>query len=255
MLGDLTTLALHADRAAILTRDGTWSRAQIIELANQYAAKVNAQNGAGSAYLVPFDNPVDFLAVVLGLHMAGATAVPCRQDALADLDYIKDLVGPKGVIRPGLDIELFDTPQRELRGDLILLTTGSTGAPKGVVLDLAQVVMNSALSGDRIGIKECDYWCVEVDLSFTSGLCHLLMAWVHKVPFYYIKDLDKAVLNAVFADNNAGFGGSPIQLSKLTDYLDAGSAPCKMMCSGDFLPTAYIDKIFAKFPDVEINKF
>ncbi|MDB2439166.1 acyl--CoA ligase [Hellea sp.] len=255
MLCDVYATALSNDIYAIRTKDNSVTRKDILDAAHELARRLSDDGAKGRPYLVPFDNPIDYFISILALNLAGAIAVPCRQDALADADYIKKLVAPKGVLHPGGRIEPIGEGRNDLPGDIVLLTTGSTGAPKGVVLTFGQVIMNCALAGDRIGIRECDYWCVEVDLSFTSGLCHMLMAWINQVPLYHTKDIEGDALNDIFAAHKSGFGGSPIQLSKLCDLLKDKAAPTKVMSSGDFLPMSYVEKILSRFPNTQINRF
>jgi len=255
MLIDVFETALSIDSYAIQTDVKSVTRQEILEAARALAHKMREGGAAGRPYLIPFTEPVEYLTSILAVNLAGAIAVPCRQDALADLDYITELVAPKAVLHAGGKVEPIGEGRSDIPGDIVLLTTGSTGAPKGVVLTFGQVIMNCALAGDRIGIKDCDYWCVEVDLSFTSGLCHTLMAWINHVPLYHTKNIDGERLNKIFSDQKSGFGGSPIQLSKLCDMLSGQAAPTKVMSSGDFLPMSYVEKILSRFPDTQINRF
>ena len=255
MLSDVFATALSSDSCAIRTDTKSVTRQNILEAAHALAEQLRKSGAKGFPYLIPFTEPVDYLTSILGTNLAGAIAVPCRQDALADLDYITKLISPKGVIHEGGKIEIVGEGRSDIPGDIVLLTTGSTGAPKGVVLTFGQLIMNCALAGDRIGIKDCDYWCVEVDLSFTSGLCHTLMAWINYVPLYHTKNIEGERLNKIFHEHKSGFGGSPIQLSKLCDLLNGESAPIKVMSSGDFLPMSYVDKILSRFPETQINRF
>lgn len=255
MLCDVYATALSSGTYAIRTDTKSVTRQNILDGAKALAQSLIKDGGQGRPYLIPFDNPIDYLTSVFAVNLAGAIAVPCRQDALADADYITRLVQPKGVLHPGGRIEAIGEGRDDLPGEVVLLTTGSTGAPKGVVLTFGQLIMNCSLAGDRIGIRDCDYWCVEVDLSFTSGLCHTLMAWINHVPLYYTKNIEGRDLSAIFQDNVAGFGGSPIQLSKLCDLLSGDAAPAKVMSSGDFLPMSYVEKILSRFPNTQINRF
>ena len=248
-------MALSGDICAVRTVSENVTRRQVIDRALKLSLALKANGGQGRPYLIPFDNPIDYLVSIFAVNMAGAVAIPCRQDALADLDYIKKLVEPKGVVHPDGRLEAVGEGRSDIPGDIVLLTTGSTGSPKGVVLTFGQLIMNCALAGDRVGIRDCDYWCVEVDLSFTSGLCHTLMAWINHIPLYYTKDIKGDALNAIFTENISGFGGSPIQLSKLCDFLSGSAAPAKVMSSGDFLPMSYVEKILTRFPDTQINRF
>ncbi|HEY8964371.1 MAG TPA: class I adenylate-forming enzyme family protein [Alphaproteobacteria bacterium] len=253
MPGALLQASNHFGQPAICDQNGAYTREDIFAKAAQMAARIQQGGGKGKRFLVPYYNAEHFMATLLGIHQADAVIVPCRQDSLADADYLHALLHPAGMIEESGAVQFYNASSTQDLGNIVLLTTGSTGNPKGVVLDLDQVVINCELAGARIGITDCDVWCAEVDLSFTSGLCHLLMAWINQVPFHHIKYLDSGARNALFAKGKIGFGGSPIQLSKLTDQLNA--APLKFMSSGDFLPLAIIQKIRAKFPNTEIHKF
>ena len=133
---------------------------QLGELTRQRAELTAAGVPAGAKVLIDVADPVNFCLEYLGVIAAGRCAVPVNPDAPdAELARTVATIGPAVLIsdRPGrvaaLGLPALETPPRPLPsgrggiaipgssgGSVLLLTSGSTGAPKAVELTEAQLV-------------------------------------------------------------------------------------------------------------------
>lgn len=232
------------------------SQSIIEELTNTFSNTSNVS----ARILVPTDEPAYLLASLVACYETGCTAIPHSENAGKGLAVLKPLLNPNALLtidNKKIDLSLFSDCQnlQKRLADVILTTTGSTGLPKGVCLSLDQLILNALSAGSEVGIKPGMRWAIETDLALTSGLCHLLMAWLHGADFRHLRtdnDTDKRkwLKQAPF-----GFGGSPIQLSNLADMAKDIAQPIALMSSGDFLTGPLIKKIRLGFPHTRIHKF
>lgn len=210
--------------------------------------------------LIPTDEPGYLLASLVACYETGCTAVPYSESAGKGLAVLKPLLSPDALLTIDsmeIKVSLLAASQRlQVRlADVILTTTGSTGFPKGVCLSLDQLILNALSAGAEVGMEPGMRWAVETDLALTSGLCHLLMAWLYGANFRHLRadnedDKKKWLKEAPF-----GYGGAPIQLSNLADMAKDIAQPIALMSSGDFLTGPIIKKIRSAFPNTRIHKF
>ncbi len=139
-------------------------------------------------------------------------------------------------------------------GDLVVMTSGSTGQPKGVVVDLARYVANAALAMQAVDLRGCNAWAIETDPALASAMGHFLMAWLADIPLIYTTGLQADQKRAVFGRGQVGFGGAPLQLLQLSEVLDAATSPAVMVSSGDFLPASSIARIRERLPQCRLVK-
>src|SRR5690606_16388006 len=72
------------------------------------------------------------------------------------------------------DFEAAIRPEHSSREFAILYTSGSTGAPKGVILTQGAVRENGALIAQRMGLKRADRVYSYFPMFFSGGLCNVL---------------------------------------------------------------------------------
>lgn len=263
----LSLLSRARTEPAIITTDRTYSVQDVVTVAQAVRDTCLAIPTAGQArVLVPARDPVNFLGGVLGCWLASVTAVPWRlsgdtsDDAGVD-DVTGNVVGANGHLHFDAERQPQLVPRERFHhvyphtADLVLTTTGSTGAPKGVCLTAEQIILNSTLAGDAISLGDLDRWAIDIDLALTSGICHLLMAWLANRPLHYLRDANWDQKKAYFALGNAGFGGSPIQLMQIADRIEQDCAPHALMSSGDFLTAPMVGHIRNRFPETSIYRF
>lgn len=243
---------------ALTTADAVLTVGQAEAAADEAAGRLMGMFPEGGCLLLPSADPPAFLTGLMACSRAGLTAVPWRERSQS-LATIADVVRPDGVLRLA-DGEVaveptgspsFDGPRV---GDLIMMTSGSTGAPKGVALSLDHVMLNAVSAGAAMDIWRCNGWTIDIDLALMSALSHMVMAWQFDLPLHHLGGREPAATAALFRDGRLGFGGSPVQLVRLRERLASPDGPTMMVSSGDFLPPAMIDEIRAAFPESRLHK-
>lgn len=234
-----------------------------VEKAAGQVARDLAEWAAGrqSCLLLPSADPAAFLVGLIACRQAGVVVVPWRDDSLP-LPAVEEVVRPDGVLRidptslGAAVVAPLHGPsfQGERIGELIMLTSGSTGSPKGVALDFNQVLLNALSAGAAMEIWRCQAWSIDIDMALMSALCHLLMAWQYDLPLHHLSGRDGPDVIKLFQSCAMGFGGSPIQLVRLPEKLSGKASPRMLASSGDFLSPAMIDEVLASFPDTRLNK-
>lgn len=215
-----------------------------------------------ACFVLPSLNPVSYMIGFVACLNAGVGVIPWREQAIS-LDRLMNLVRPDGLIKitdapgTGFSLELFDQPELEFSrpGQVVMLTSGSTGQPKGVTLGVAQLIRNAELAGSAINLSACSKWAIDIDMALMSATSHMVMAWQYDKPLLHLLDMPNDSSDREFSDGCTGFGGSPIQLVRMSERLGAKTQPNKMMSSGDFLAPAMLDQIRTSFPNTEIYKF
>ncbi|HCU5991981.1 TPA: AMP-binding protein [Legionella pneumophila] len=254
-------LSRPKDEVALIYNKKTYLVNDILNKANEICAKLSIfEDHLNPRILVPTDNPVLFLSALIACWQKRYIVIPKRQEIDVSPLNTYEKYFPNGTIELIEDEQYKiilhkDTPKNHpYYGDIFLTTTGSTGEPKGVVLTSEQLLLNAFLAGQTIGLKKGEPWGIETDLALTSGLCHLLMAWVKGLPLYYLRNATRDEKNRFFALKNAGYGGAPIQAFRLVDEIENGFSPNHLMVSGDFLTQNMLAKIQNRFPETKIHK-
>ncbi|RUM98329.1 long-chain fatty acid--CoA ligase [Pseudaminobacter arsenicus] len=253
---------------AISSRGKSYSVAEILKAAKALAQQFSQvrQNLAARiglnppCVLLPSSQPAAFLAALIAARMEGFISVPWR-DAVIPPDAIADAVRPdlklhfdEGVI-DRCSVKMLDSDAfiGERHGDIIMMTSGSTGQPKGVALVLDQILLNALSAGAVMEIWKCTGWAIDIDVGLMSGLNHLLMAWQFDLPCHHLSAGGDDIYETTFSTGAVGFGGSPIQLVRMGNRLDS-SCPVMMVSSGDFLMPSMIDQVLERFPDTLVHK-
>lgn len=257
------------DEIAIFFREEAYSVGEILSHAREYSSEIKSfccsKNIAPSqcCLILPSHNPVTYMALVFACAHAGVRMVPWRKDTLS-IQKIMLITGANGVIQVnstfGLtSIKIASTgkqaPNMEGSGNLIMMTSGSSGEPKGVLLDFERVVLNNTSAGRALPIDQAEIWAIDIDMSLMSATCHMIMAWQYSKPFYHLNGLDDFKINEIFSRHRVGFAGAPIQLLMLTKKLEKPNSPQILVSSGDFLTSSMIDELLDNFPNASIEKF
>jgi long-chain acyl-CoA synthetase len=169
-------VALRREHARVAGLDGeTWPSSDLLSLAQITADSLAARAvHLAEPVHVTIGNRSEDLAVLLGVWLAGAVAVPVHRSASATMvSGLRQMTQARFSIEAG---ELADiagaAPQRRdlLAGAaLVLFTSGSTGQPKGVVLGHAQLAGKIAVLGRLLDLRRDDVVIVPLQLTFVFG--------------------------------------------------------------------------------------
>jgi acyl-CoA synthetase (AMP-forming)/AMP-acid ligase II len=167
-----------------------WSNAQFAaEVADRAARLAGAGIAPGSMLVIAHSGTAHFFADLFAVWQLGCTAA-CVGDSLtaAELDVVADFVRPAAILAgqtlPALQfggpiLRLVDTSRaatvaaQEIdprRAALVLFTSGTTGAPKGVVLSFGAILTRAARNAQHIGAACRSRALVTLPTSFGHGL-------------------------------------------------------------------------------------
>jgi O-succinylbenzoic acid--CoA ligase len=166
--------------------------------------------GVGDFLAVCAGTRVEFVDLVHATQRLGATLVPLHpRSTSAELQHRLDRVPPEAVVCDAqteatvrsaaeapvlsledpadgaraladVDPEAFDPP--EWASDdplLVVFTSGTTGAPKAVVLTLANVLSSATASAFRLGLDPADRWHVTLPMAHMGGLAPVYRSVVY----------------------------------------------------------------------------
>ncbi|BEL12752.1 acyl-CoA synthetase [Actinoplanes sichuanensis] len=225
---------------AVVTPSGSLSRHQLLEQASRVADRIKG------APIVAVDATPELstIVAVTGALLAGVPIVPIPPDA-GDLERAH-ILRDSGATLLFSQGEISDTSgsARELRAALVLYTSGTTGAPKGVVLS------PEAIAADLDALAEAWQWTPEDTL-------------VHGLPLYHVHGLVLGVLGplrlgcrlihtgrptpqAYAANPGTMYFGVPTVWSRITADPSAARAlaPARLLVSGSApLPVPVFDDL------------
>ena len=243
----------------------------------QFMEKVEARQRAlaeaihpGDRVVIQAGRGVEYFVDMLAVWGLGGVIVPLAADA--DAKYIEHVLGISGarlILDGGSENDatdlgdispvFVDTKPDDLAA--LLFTSGSTGAPKGVMLT-HEVLLKNCLGILEVLKMDQDRLFLNIPFNFTSGICHFLACVFSNSTLVgienklFLADLPRT-MNKLKA---TAFGGAPIQLrwlaetfKGLTDSGQSIGSPLRfVMSSGDHLPTDVIDLLRQYSPTTDI---
>lgn len=198
--------ASSPNRVAVLDHDVAWTYAELTQRSAAFASLFTRfEVGPGARLLVCLANRAMTAALLFGASRAGAVFVPVGHDVpLHRLRVIAADAQPALVItEPGvrMDVGCPVIPLDELVGllddtvapmvavapshaALLMYTSGSTSAPKGVLCPHERVLFAVRAIADRLRYRSDDRVFVQVPLSFDYGLYQFFLACTASASVY-----------------------------------------------------------------------
>jgi acyl-CoA synthetase (AMP-forming)/AMP-acid ligase II len=220
----------------------------------------------------------NFWIDLVAVWTAGAIVVPVNPDSESKwLEFIHSKIEPAAILESDLQFskesvtssipELdFDTAKYsgpinlpELSANktaAILFTSGSTGAPKGVVLSYRSVFGNAIGILKHLYMSDRDRLFISIPYNFTSAICHFLAAMLRGATLISTeRRLFKADLFALIKERQATcFGGSPVQLRWIAECAESDTIKLNwVMSSGDHLSVETISALKRLLPNTKIS--
>ncbi|HVL55400.1 MAG TPA: AMP-binding protein, partial [Burkholderiaceae bacterium] len=281
------------ERPAIVDRGRTYRYAELVDAVERIAARLRAaaiERGDRIAILLP--KSFDECAAIFGAARAGAVFVPINPalkpaqvrhivadcgaralvtspplhealgSALADLKqlsivFASDAIGDAGGAGGAASERRFAEPIGE---DLaaILYTSGSTGAPKGVMLSHRNLLAGTRIVRTYLDIGPQDRILSLLPFSFDYGLNQLLTTVEQRATIALLTfRLGDEIVRALAEQRITGLAGVPTIWAILTGASPSfGRTPLPhlryLTNSGGAVPTATVRKLREKLPDTRI---
>ena len=128
----------------------------------------------------------------------------------------------------------------------VIFTSGSSGAPKGVVLTAANHLASAQAAADRLGVREDDRWLACLPFNHVGGLSILMRSAVHGLPVIVHEQFDAARVDAALdRDHVTLISVVATMLQRLLDQRGARAFPSSLRCillGGGPAPRALLDE-------------
>jgi acyl-CoA synthetase (AMP-forming)/AMP-acid ligase II len=212
MTGRLDALLFEAcarftDAVALEDATGGLSYVQLADAARETAAALRREGiAADEPVLVAVANAPNDIAAFLGIWAAGGVAVPVARAAPeAATQATRTATGARFLVTGrGVVTRLADAPppNRPLLKDalFILFTSGSTGAPKGVVLTHAAFVPKLAEINSVLGFSTDTRALLVLQITFVFGIWYALLALLNGGRVFMSSRFDPLVTMAEVAE-------------------------------------------------------
>ncbi|MBL8672097.1 MAG: long-chain fatty acid--CoA ligase [Alphaproteobacteria bacterium] len=265
--------ASFAARPAAADREEALTYAALDALADETAARLaRAGIAPDEPVLAAVSNRARDLAGLVGIWRAGGVAVPLHRGAVAataasvrarvgarlavnlrgDLPAPAGLAGADGVLALGGDAPA----ARPLLADAawIVTTSGSTGAPKGVVHAHATYAAKLAMIQSMTGFAPGERVLLVLQLNFSFGQWVALLTLLNGGTLVLRDRFEpEAMLADLAAVDRAGV--VPTMLRRLRAPLDAGGTDYagRLMAGGEVMPAALMRWVLRRWPRARIG--
>lgn len=217
---------------------------------------------SGECVLVSSENIFLYIASLFAFKKIGLVFC-CWNGHAAAINELSSLVSASGYIKTSKSGSLSchraisQVVVDSYLGDFIITTSGSSGKPKGVLLQLENIIRNAKEAGKSINFNEFELekWCIDIDFSLMSAISHLFMAWSVGIPLRSMREDASEQVRKSFQTHKIGFGGAPLQLSRLSQEVESFHNGCLLVSSGDFLNKEAVRKILDKHIRLSICTF
>lgn len=252
----------NLDSIALETRHARYTFLDIELKAKELKSIYRKEIPVGQCVLVSSKNPFIFISTLLAF--SDIDLVFCCWNGNTDIKKMAELVWAVGAIHTSttddsINIEhiQLDKKVNRQKGDFIITTSGSSGAPKGVSLDLNNVISNAVEAGKAIEFASYDLekWCIDIDFSLMSAISHMFMAWTEGIAITHLGGFNDYEVSSLFELSKIGMGGAPLQLTRLAQNVNMFYPGSLLVSSGDFLTKTNVKNILSRHPDLSICTF
>ena len=232
LLCDIARNALGApDKIALVDGATRVSYGQLAERVQAAALFLSSMGlKPGDRILLSAQKEAQFVYLYLAAHLLGVVNVVIDSAAPRErLDYIISVTRPVVLFGNGLDIQgqrcvsLDDVPVDKTDGEItipsmtaddvadVMFTTGTTGAPKGVVLSHANIIGSARNTNGFIGTMGEDVEALALPLSHSFGLGRLRCVLIAGATLVLVNNFAnlKTFFNVIESENVTGFGMVP----------------------------------------------
>lgn len=271
--------AASPDRVIVKDSSRTWTWRELLTRAADWA---RALEGTSTSIVPLFcGRNGDTIAAILGCLLSGRAFAPLAPDqplerlrscltALNAKHGVSTLEGDVPVVmlqgelhavHPSTDEAVFPPPCPSMPGDAVayvLFTSGSTGAPKGVMVGYANLANTIAWSRDVLPWTPDDVTGIVVNFYFDISMFDVFAGLAHDVPLAILSR--PGVIGEVMAEI-ARFGVTSVfaapaffsQFVRTNTMTDPALASLRRLISGgDFFPPAHVLAWMDARPDVTI---
>jgi len=258
-LARLLADALQGGRASIADPEGrVWRSAELLALARRVVDALAAHGlRAGEPVHVTLANrPADFGAL-LGVWQAGAVAVPVHASAPAAV--ARRLQGTTGarLVLEGEQIEALGAasshPDVPDDAALVVATSGTTGAPKAVVLGHTRFAGKLAVLGRLLDLRADDVVVSPLQLTFIYGLWVGLLGLLAGARLVLVPRFSPEVAARALRDGGTVLAVVPTMLRTLrTRPAPAAPALRTILSGGELLPPTLAETVRQTFPQAAL---
>jgi len=249
----------------------------LVEVSRKKFLSIGIHNGSKVALYS--DDYLSICVSIFALWNIGAVVIPMNPAQKDDKHrVIESQVKPDlGIYTPDFEVtykrdyelfninEIADPDQDTVEAEevnlselaLVLFTSGSSGAPKGVPITHEALYHNTWSTANALSITEVDRIFVNTPPYTTSSLIHVLTMMAKCASVVIERGLlfGDNLMQRIIDNDCTGFGGVPVHFTRIASSVEAGAALGSLrflMNSGDHLPVPVIQRMRKTMPSVQI---